>query len=403
MSFSDDELLALSRQPESHFLERKESFQDKDAICKTICAFANDLAGSHQIGILFIGLRDDGSFANLIPTDDLLQKVDQLKSDGRIQPLPSLTTRVIRSTEGALICIAVAPSNLPPVRFNQRVWVRLAATTQQANHEDERILNERRRTKAGRSFDSEAIPTSRLDDLNLRYFKDTYLPSAIAPDVLEANGRTLDEQLVTTRMALGSNNGIKPTVAGLLTLAYSPLDYLSGAYVQFVRYEGKEQGGVILDQADFAGNLENIINATEAKIKAHITTALQISGVDREIASPTYPMAALQQLFRNAVLHRNYEGTNAPIRLYWFEDRIEIVNPGGPFGLVTQENFGKPYAADYRNPTIAEVLANLSFVQKFGFGIQSARRSLAENGNPPLNFEITQGFVLVTIYARKKS
>ena len=83
--------------------------------------------------------------------------------------------------------------------------------------------------------------------------------------------------------------------------------------------------------------------------------------------------------------------------MYWFDDRIEIASPGGPYGTVTVDNFGQPYATDYHNPVIAEVLFNLNFVQKFGFGIQNARKLLAENGNPAPEFEISQTMVVVTI------
>jgi ATP-dependent DNA helicase RecG len=96
-------------------------------------------------------------------------------------------------------------------------------------------------------------------------------------------------------------------------------------------------------------------------------------------------------------MHRNYEGTNAPIRVYCFDDRIEIVNPGGPYGTVTRENFGQPHVTDYRNPTIAEVLRNLGFVQRFGFGIQNARALLKGNGNPPPEFDVSASLIAVTI------
>ena len=62
----------------------------------------------------------------------------------------------------------------------------------------------------------------------------------------------------------------------------------------------------------------------------------------------------------------------------WYDDRIEITNPGGPFGIVSAANFGKPGVADYRNPNLAEALKVLGFVQKFGAGIATARRALAE-------------------------
>jgi len=121
------------------------------------------------------------------------------------------------------------------------------------------------------------------------------------------------------------------------------------------------------------------------------------SGTTTEIRSTPYPLSALQQLTRNAVMHRSYEGTNAPVRVYWFDDRIEITNPGGPYGTVTAENFGRPGVSDYRNPYVAAVLKTMGFVQRFGFGIAEARRSLAANGNPPPEFQVEPTVVLATV------
>jgi predicted HTH transcriptional regulator len=99
----------------------------------------------------------------------------------------------------------------------------------------------------------------------------------------------------------------------------------------------------------------------------------------------------------NAVLHRTYEGTNAPARITWFSDRIEIQNPGGPFGQVTRQNFSQPGITDYRNPHLAEAMKNLGYVQRFGIGIEMARKELEKNGNPPLEFVIEDAHVLVIV------
>jgi ATP-dependent DNA helicase RecG len=111
-------------------------------------------------------------------------------------------------------------------------------------------------------------------------------------------------------------------------------------------------------------------------------------------------MVALRQLARNAILHRNYEGTNAPVRIYWFSDRIEIHSPGGPYGQVTRQNFGQPGLTDYRNPHLAEAMGNLGYVQKFGVGIALARKALADNGNPPPEFDVPDGYVVAIVRRR---
>jgi ATP-dependent DNA helicase RecG len=119
-----------------------------------------------------------------------------------------------------------------------------------------------------------------------------------------------------------------------------------------------------------------------------------------ELRRPDYPLIALQQLARNALLHRTYEGTNAPVRITWFNDRIEIQSPGGPFGQVTRANFGGPGVTDYRNPHLAEALKNLGYVQRFGLGIPLARQELEKNGNPPLTFDVQETSVLAILRRR---
>jgi ATP-dependent DNA helicase RecG len=85
------------------------------------------------------------------------------------------------------------------------------------------------------------------------------------------------------------------------------------------------------------------------------------------------------------------------VSFYWFRSHIEIHSPGGLYGRVNEENFGKRGATDYRNPTLAEGLKILGFVQRFGMGIELARKRCIENGNPPPEFEFSPSAVLVTV------
>lgn len=94
-----------------------------------------------------------------------------------------------------------------------------------------------------------------------------------------------------------------------------------------------------------------------------------------------------------------YENTNAPVRITWFANRVEVVNPGGPYGSVTVDNFGAG-VTDYRNPTLAEVMRGLGYVQRFGAGIPIIKKSLTNNGNPEPLFEPTPSHVAVTVRRR---
>ncbi|GAG25820.1 unnamed protein product, partial [marine sediment metagenome] len=146
--------------------------------------------------------------------------------------------------------------------------------------------------------------------------------------------------------------------------------------------------------------LPEMLRVLDEVLDANISVASDVLHGSTETRHPDYPMVALQQLARNAVLHRSYEATNAPSRIYWFSDRVEIQSPGGPFGQVNSDNFGRPGITDYRNPLIAEAMKSLGYVQRFGLGIPLAKKELERNGNPPLQHEVSSNAVLVTLRRR---
>jgi ATP-dependent DNA helicase RecG len=214
--------------------------------------------------------------------------------------------------------------------------------------------------------------------------------------VLEANERTLEQRLAVTKMVDSASTAV-PTVLGILVLGKSPRDFVPGAYLQFLRIAGKELGDPVVDELAVDGPVSELLTGIDHKLQAHNRTSVDITGGPREERRSDYPLPALQQLVRNAVMHRAYEATHSPVRVYWYDDRIEITSPGGPFGTVTAENFGEPGVADYRNPNLAEAMRVLGFVQRSGFGLAIARRALAENGNPPLETKVQSSHITVIV------
>ncbi len=395
---NDRELEELLTDLESDRAERKESLAHKDRVAQAICAFANDLPDNQAPGAVFIGASDDGSCAGLPITDGLLRDLAAIRSDGNIQPLPSMSVqkRTIRGCE--LAVVIVQPSDAPPVRYRGQVWVRVGPRRAIASAEEERRLSEKRRAR-DLPFDIHPLPSASLTDLDLEFFRKVYLPSCVAPEILEQNQRGVEEQLASLRL-IARDGTAAPTVLGILAIGKDPTAFLPGAYVQFLRIDGTELTDPIKDAADIGGPLAEALRTLDEKLHAHISVARDLTSQPVEVRSPEYPITALRQLLYNAVLHRTYEGTNAPVRVSWFSDRIEILNPGGPYGLVNLHNFGHPGIADYRNPHLAEAMKNLGFVQKFGVGIAIARAELAKNGNPAPEFRVESTHVLVTVRGR---
>ena len=395
----DTELAALLEDMESDRVERKAADSDRDKIRQAICAFANDLPHHQKPGVVFVGVHDNGNCnPSWVVTDERLRTLADMRSDGNILPFPAMTVqkRIIKGCEVAVIL--VQPSDAPPVRYNGRVWIRVGPRRATATAEEERRLAEKRRAR-DLPFDLQPLSSATLDDLDVELFRREYLPFALSPDALAENQRSIDQQLASLRF-ISSISSPLPTVLGVLVVGKSPLDYIPGAYIQFLRIDGTELTDPIKDQKDISGSLASVLRRLDELLPINISTATDITALPIEIRHPDYPIVALQQLVRNAILHRNYEGTHAPVRITWFSDRIEIQNPGGPFGQVTKENFGQPGITDYRNPHLAEAMKNLGYVQKFGLGIQLARQELQKNGNPPLELKPEDSRLLVIVRRR---
>ena len=378
---------------ESDLIERKASLSDPDRVRQAICAYANDLPDHRKPGVIFIGANDDGSCAGLTVTDELLLRLSHMRDDGKIQPFPSITVgkKVINKCEMAVI--VVKPSLAPPIRFNGVTWIRVGPRRAIATPEEEKILSERRRSR-DLPFDLQPVPSARVEELDLDLFEREYLKLAIAPQVLEQNTRSTKDKLKALRFLTPDE---QPTILGILVIGKEIQDYIPGAYVQFLRLEGTKLTDPIRDQKVITGPLRQLLMRIDDVLEANNSIYTYVTAERVEIRRPEYPLAALQQLVRNAILHRTYEGTNSPVRIYWFSDRIEIHSPGGPFGQVTKENFGQPGVTDYRNPHLAEAMRVLGYVQRFGIGIEIARKLLEENGNPPPTFDVERNFILVTV------
>ena len=391
--YSDAGLEAMMSDLESDLVERKESAADGKKIRRNVCAFANDLPGNGRPGVVLVGVRDDGSCASLPINDALLTGLANIRGEGAILPLPSMTVqkRVLRGCEVAVV--SVEPSADTPVRYQGRVWVRVGPSVREGSVEDERLLTERRRA-ADLPFDSRAVNGAHVRDLDQDFVRNHYLPNAIAPEVLERNTRPIEHQLRSLRLVQEE----KPTWGAVIAFGLDPQEFVPGAYVQFLRIDGTEMTDPIRDRKQLTGGLADVVRRLDELLDLNISVRTRVGSVAQERQRPDYPTDALRQLAHNAVMHRSYEGTHTPVRIHWFSDRVEIASPGGLYGRITRYNFDMG-DTDYRNPLLAEIMANLGFAQRFGLGLPLARQALKANGNPPPEFELKRTLVVATVRA----
>jgi ATP-dependent DNA helicase RecG len=224
-------------------------------------------------------------------------------------------------------------------------------------------------------------------------FRINYLPYAIDKETLVENGRTKEQQLASLRFFDIRENC--PTNAGILLFGLNPEFYMPGAYIQYVKFSGEEMTSDVEYEKKFSGPLISELRSVDEFIKGNIIKDRPIkSGSFQEEVIRNYPYWALRELMMNAIMHRSYE-SNAPVYIYEFSNRIEIINPGGLFGEATPENF--PNASDYRNVVLAEALKVLGYVNRFNYGVTRAIHELVKNGNgePVFNLSLVTKFKVV--------
>ena len=382
---TEPEISALLHSTETYRVEKTISTGNMDKFCEAICAFANDLPDSRKKGYLFIGANDDGSLSGLKVGDALMKKIAAIRSDGNILPLPVMNVERFEFKDGDLLVVEVSPSLIPPVRYRGRVFVRIGPRRDIASEEEERRLTERR-TAYMATFDATPCLGATLDDIDLKSVQNDYLPSVVDAEILANDHRDIKEQLASIR--LYDRRHDCPTYAGIILFGKNPRYFLPGAYVQYVRFAGNEKGGAVLNEKRFQGSLYSLIPTLELFVNNAIMVQRPVAvSLFKEKTVINYPEKALRELIMNACMHRDYQ-SNMPIRLYQFDNYIEIMNAGGLYGEARPENF--PLVNDYRNPVVAEAMKEMKYVNMFNQGISRVQNMLKDNDNQPALFDVSQ-------------
>jgi len=389
------EIQQLVSDLESDRVERTESLTDSGKFCRAICAFANDLPGHGQPGYLFVGVDREGQPTGAMIDERLLEQLAGHRDNGQILPVPSISVFRAAVDGRNLAVVEVQPSDMPPVRYKNTVWIRVGPTQRVATPEEERRLTERRVDRA-RTWDLQACRDASLADLALDLFTINYLPQAVSREVLEENNRAIEDQLASLRLyhrPLGA-----PTNAAVLLLGKDPEAFVPGAYIQYVRYDGVTLADEVLAERRLNGDLLTVMRGLDT-LAQEVSRVRPIRRSDlSEGLIADYPQLALHELFINAVIHRSYDGSTTPIMISHFSDRIEIQNPGSLYGDLTRDQF--PDGTSYRNPVLAEAAKVLGFANRFGRGIALAKDALHQNDSPDLEYKIDENHLLMIVRRR---
>lgn len=354
-----------------------------DYLASALVAFANTDGGQ-----LILGVRKDRTIAGVDDPDRAAQTVDNVAFNNCDPPV-TVIQEVLRPAGGAPVLVVNVPKGeMRPYRTNRGVYfVRRTSGRFQASREE--LL---RLFLATESLFYDETPLLRLalQDLDLNafghYLQETGQTSlADSPERLLSNWRLLVKG--------------HPTVAGLLLFGRDPQLHLPFAQINAARFPGTDSSGEPSDRKDLKGQMLDVIAKAEQFLDLHLLTPHRIQGFEPE-PRPELPKEALREAIVNAVAHRDYT-IRGPIRLFVFDDRVEIHTPGKPPNSVDEEAM-RAGVHVVRNPTIYARLSDAGLVTRAGTGIRRILRLVKEATGREARIAVSE-FEVLLILPRPRS
>lgn len=370
---------------ESKILEFKRDLSSHDGILKTLVAFANTSGG-----MLVVGVEDKTK--KVIGISDPLKLEERLAniiSDGILPRLvPNIEITSWRKIY--LVTIEVYPSNDRPhylvtKGLEKGAYIRIGSTNRLA---DSIMIRELQRVTRSESYDEQPMGELNSEALDFR----------AASELFSEYRKLKKTDLETLKLVTKYQGRIVPTVGGIVLFGKLRDKYFPDAWIQIGRFKGIDKKNIIDSQEIRSYPVIAVYDAIQF-IQKHSIHAVSIVDVKRT-ESWNVPIAAIREAVINAVVHADYAQQGAPIRITYFDDRLEIENPGLiPFNLTLEDLFKG--ISKLRNPVIARVFHELKLIERWGSGIRRMIEECLSAGLPEPIFEEVGLHFRVTIFTQR--
>lgn len=352
-----------------------------------VARLASTLAGMANTrgGVILLGIAPrSGQVQGLRDAAGSIDKVFQaalLNDPPLVLPVPQLLQ--VGSTHSEVLWISVPPG-LPSVYSVEGRF--FGREGRQTNPLPAARLRELLVERGAVQFESRLHPAAELSDLD---------PDQVQAYV-EALGLPLADphQILLQRGCLKRVEGrLKPSYAALLLFGRYPQQWVPNATILAARFSGPAIGDRFIKQ-DIAGTLPQQLEKAEAFAREHLRSVVRLVGLKRQ-ETPEYPLEAVRELLVNAVAHRDYNLQGDNIHLNLFSDHLDVQSPGMLPGPV---NLGNLLEARFsRNAVIVQVLSDLGYVERLGYGLDRVVRVMRQNNLPPPDFSESAGCFKVTL------
>lgn len=346
---------------ETRILEFKETITN--TFLKTVSAFSN-----YNGGTILFGVDDDGNVKGLSNVKQACLDIENKINDS-ITPQPNYTLEIQNNDQ--TIKLIIKSGLQKPYLYKSKAYKRNDTATIEVD-----TLEFSRLVLDGKNISFEELPC-----------KDQELSFEILHRKLKENIQiqTFNQDTLKTLNLYDNVNGFN-NAAGIL----ADKNHFPG--IDIVKFG--ENISIIQKRATF----ENI-SALDVYEKAidvfrDYYQYEVIQGVDRKMIEKI-PEAAFREAIANALIHRVWD-VKSHVRVSMFDDRIEVVSPGGLPAGITAEEYLSGKLSVLRNRTLANVFYRLGFVEIFGTGITRIKQLYAESLTKP-DFEVSENTINIIL------
>ncbi|KLU62823.1 divergent AAA domain protein [Peptococcaceae bacterium CEB3] len=357
-----EELQNIIARDEDSRHQFKANVTNANALAAEMVAFSN--SGGGQI---FIGINNDGTVTGLTRED--ISRINQIISNAasqHIHPPINPYTENIALKEGLVLVMNVDPGLNKPYQDNSGAfWVKSGADKRKVTSREE--LQRMFQTSGLIHGDAVPVKGMTIGDLDLEYFRAFFN---------QEYGETLEDENIPLlklleNMSLASNGELNH--ASALLFAKAPFLKLPVFVVKAVSYPGHEiDVSYYIESIDLKGKLSDLFQSTLSFLLRNISYVQHHQDIN-SLGEPEIPKIVFEEIVANALIHRDYF-VSAPIRVFVFADRIEIISPGHLPNNLTVENIKKGIS-NIRNPILASFATRLLPYRGLGSGIRRALKA----------------------------
>jgi ATP-dependent DNA helicase RecG len=353
------ELLNIIENGEDSKHQFKETVKDSKKLADELVAFTNSRGG-----MIIIGIDNNGKIHGLTRSE--IDKINQHISNAAtnsVRPAINVITENIDIENKKIIVVHVNEGINKPYCDNEGAfWVKSGSDKRKVTSPEEL---QRLFQGSGKIYADEGlIEGSTIEDIDLYRFSEYFLK------VYKRDFREIEHSLETLLEKLNLAKYGKLNLAGLLLFGKNPSRFRPAFIIKAVNFFGNDpMRRDYRDSEDIEGVLERQYKDGMAFLLRSLKKTQQGQPVN-SLGILEVSQVALEEILQNAIIHRDYF-KNAPIRIFVFDNRIEIISPGKLTNSLTVENIKFGNSA-MRNALIASYATRMLPYRGLGLGILNA-------------------------------